>query len=486
MADKKITVALLLSELKEVKEISSLLKKEGIVPHFYEDLKTFWNGTLEHLPSLCIVDVKKMSEGDLILRNHPAALAEEMPILFYYTDKTEPLLASAYGFYNLGFIKQSKNYEGTLKSALKRVHKMLALEDHYLAQKLVTTAQKEQIERLENQLKMERLSDNYSSMVKNVCLDFEKYKHDADFFKILEKVFQGIDEIEAFSYLELSYNGQKLISPLSHLQKFKTIPSLWLGQACGQGIELFAQNMATQVAVDVMGGDLVSLLIKGDGVNPEKIIFIKSINETFLNNFDWLLLEAYLNGFYGVIKSKLLKPLNNEKKFASSFLAMSFIDEFLFGKMASEKGARSNYEKMHLVNLDLTSLLQAILKKGTNRFYWNHFATEFINKLDIQTKSTYRYFDFGVMNIAFLVNKNESDYFYDQLKIHTQKFSYWKYFEDTDWAMTQKIEPALSMSPTSAHAYLTKILKTENRVKDERRDSSSGWNFIEPKINLDM
>ena len=78
----------------------------------------------------------------------------------------------------------------------------------------------------------DKKSDNYQSMVKTVCLNFEKYKDESDFFKVLEKVFQGIDEIEEFAYLELSFNGQKLLSPLSHLSKFRAIPSLWLGQAC--------------------------------------------------------------------------------------------------------------------------------------------------------------------------------------------------------------------------------------------------------------
>lgn len=275
LVEGKVSVALLLSDLKEVKEISSVFKKLGVIPHFYEDLKTFWSGTLERLPALCIVDVKKMSEGELVLRDHPAVQAEEMPLLFYYTDKTEPLLVSTHHFYHLGVLKQSSNYEGPLKAILKRLNKVSALEQHYHMLKMTTTAQKEQIERLEMALREEERADNYQSMVKNVCLEFEKLRSEADFFKSIEKVFHGVDEIEEFAFLELSFNGQKLISPISHLQKFRNIPSLWLGQACTHGIELFAQNMATQVVVDIMGGDLVSLLIKGSEAKPDKIIFIK-------------------------------------------------------------------------------------------------------------------------------------------------------------------------------------------------------------------
>ena len=487
MANRKVTVALLLSDLNEVKEISSVFKKLGVIPHFYEDLKTFWSGTLENTPALCIVDVKKMSEGDLVLRDHPVVQAEEMPLLFYYTAKTEPLLVSTHHFYHLGTLKQSSHYEGPLKAILKRLNKVTALEQHYHMLKMTTTAQKEQIEQLENALREEVRVDNYQSMVKSVCLEFEKQRFEVDFFKALEKVFHGIEEIEEFAYLELSFNGQKLISPISHIQKFRNIPSLWLGQVCSSGIELFAQNMATQVAVEIMGGDLVSLLIKGDVAKPDKIIFIKSKNETFFNNFDWNMLEAYLNGFYATFKNKLGSSIVSDKKFMSSFEAMSFLDQFLFGQTASEAQANKNLAEVRLVDLDLSSLIEVVLKKGTNRFFWNRFATEFINKLEIQSRIDFRFFDFGATNIGFIVKASDLDAFYDLLKDFSNRFQYWKYFEDSDGVLAQLIQPKISMSPLSAHAYLTKVLKSESEIKEPSKAlKRAAWTFVEAKTSLDM
>ena len=486
MIDGKVSVALLLSDINEVKEISSVFKKLGVIPHFYEDLKTFWSGTLERMPALCIVDVKKMSEGDLVLRNHPAVMAEEMPLLFYYTPNTEPLLVSTHHFYHLGVLKQSSNYEGPLKAILKRLNKVSALEQHYHMLKVTTTAQKEQIERLEIELRDIDRADNYQSMVKNVCLEFEKYRFEADFFKALSSVFHGVEEIEEFAFLELSFNGQKLISPISHIQKFRSIPSLWLGQACVNGIELFAQNMATTVAVDIMGGDLVSLLIKGSEGKVDKMIFIKSQNETFFNNFDWNLLEAYLNGFYATFKNKLSTPISTERKFNSAFEAMSFIDQFLFGQTVSEVVANKNLNDMRLIDLDLSSLLQVVLKKGQNRFFWNRFSTEFINKLEIQSRTDFRFFEYGVGNLGFLVKAADLDLFFDQLKDFSNRFQYWKYFEDTEGVLAQLIQPKVTMSPLSAHAYLTKVLKAEHDLKDNIKDQKKAWTFVEPKTSLDM
>lgn len=486
VVDGKVSVALLLSDINEVKEISSVFKKLGVIPHFYEDLKTFWSGTLERMPALCIVDVKKMSEGDLVLRNHPAVMAEEMPLLFYYTPKTEPLLVSTHHFYHLGVLKQSTNYEGPLKAILKRLNKVSALEQHYHMLKVTTVAQKEQIERLEIALREEERADNYQSMVKNVCMEFEKYRFETDFFRALEKVFHSIDEIDEFAFLELSFNGQKLISPISHIQKFRNIPSLWLGQACVNGIELFAQNMATQVTVDIMGGDLVSLLIKGSEGKAEKMLFIKAKNEIFFNNFDWNLLEAYLNGFYATFKNKLSTPISTDRRFSSAFEAMSYIDQFLFGQTVSEVTAHKNLNDMRLIDLDLSSLLQVVLKKGSNRFFWNRFSTEFINKLEIQSRTDFRFFEYGVGNIGFLVKASDLDVFFDQLKDFVNRFQYWKYFEDTEGVLAQLIQPKVTMSPLSAHAYLSKVLKTESELKDNMKEQKKAWTFVEPKTSLDM
>jgi hypothetical protein len=485
VVDGKVSVALLLSDLSEVKEISSVFKKLGVIPHFYEDLKTFWSGTLERVPALCIVDVKKMSEGDLVLRDHPAVIAEEMPLLFYYTPKTEPLLVSTHQFYHLGTLKQSTDYEGPLKAILKRLNKVSSLEQHYHMLKVTTVAQKDQIERLEIALREEAKTDNYQSMVKDVCMEFEKLRFETDFFKSLEKVFHGIDEIDEFSFLELSFNGQKLISPISHIQKFRNIPSLWLGQACTNGIELFAQNMATQVVLDIMGGDLVSLLIRGSEGKPEKLLFVKAKNETFFNNFDWNMLEAYLNGFYATFKNKLTATIPNDRKFTSPYEAMTFIDQFLFGQTMTE-AVNHKVQDVRLIDLDLSSLINVVLKKGTNRFFWNRFGSEFINKLEIQSRIDFRFFEYGVGNIGFIVKAHELDAFFDELKEFSSRFQYWKYFEDSEGVLSQLIQPKVTMSPLSAHAYLTKVMRSESEINEAVKESKRPWTFINPKNTLDM
>ena len=459
MGEGQLSVALLLSDLKEVKEISAVFRKLGIIPHFYEDLKTFWIGTLERIPSLCIVDVKKMSEGDLVLCDHPAVKSEQLPLVFFYSKNTEPLLVSTNEFFHLGLLKKTEDYENSLRVILKRVNHFIFLAHENQKLKSEKFKMIETIDQLKLEVLTEKQTDQYRSMVNSVCTQLEELRGESDFFKALEKVFQGIDEISEFSMFELSFNGQKLISPLSHVQKFRAIPSLWLGQTCLKGIDLFAQNMATQVAVDTMGGDLVSLLIKGNFQRPDKIMFIKAKNELFYNNFDWNMLEAYLNGFYASFRNKLDSNPTSEKKISSSFEAMSFLDEYLFGKNIIENEDTKFFKKLdyRLVNVDLTTLVDNILKKSGNRFYWSKFEKEFVNKLEIQSRTDFRTFELGVNNISFLVESRHFDSFFDEVKDFASKFSYWKYFEDSEGVLAQIITPKVSMIPLSAYAYLKAI-----------------------------
>ena len=448
-----LSVALLLSEMTEVKEISAVFRKLGIIPHFYEDLATFWTGTLEKTPALCVVDVKLMSDGKLILKDHPLVQSEQLPLLFYYTELSEPLLFSTYELFHLGTLKKTAFYEGALKAILKRINRFMNLERDNLHLKMMQTSQLDKIFKLEERVTSLQQEDKYRSMATTLITTLENSRGEVDFFTAITKVFDSISEIAEYAFVELSFNGQKLISPTSECAKFRQIPSLWLGQVCPIGIEGFAQNMATQVAIELMGGQIVSLLIKGQKANPEKMIFIRADDELFFNAFDWNLFEAFLSGLYATYELKINRQVTEETHFTSTFQAMSFLDQYLFGKEAINL-TENKKNDLRLINLDLTSLVDITHKKGTNQFYWNKFYQEFVNKLEIQTREKFKVFSYGVHCIGFLIDIKNLDYFFNELKEFARQFSYWKYFENSDGVLAQEVKPKVTMVPLSSYAYI--------------------------------
>jgi hypothetical protein len=477
-----LSVALLLSDLAEVKEISAVFRKLDIIPHYYEDLNSFWSGTLEKLPALCIVDVKNMSDGKLVLRDHPLVHTEEMPLLFYYTENTEPLLFSTYDLFHLGTLKKTSNYEGPLKAILKRINKLMALERQNLGNNLVQTSQVEKIELLEEQNKNLQKVDTYQTMATDLITKLDDSQNEPDFFKAIEKIFNTVDEFLEYTIVELSLNGQKLISPVAFNKKFRAVPSLWLGQTCLNGIEVFAQNMVTQVAMELMGGELVSLQIKGQKRQPDLMIFIKSNSELFFNSFNWSLLESFLNGLYANYELKLKKELSAESNFISTYHAMSFLDQFVFGKTVHDQSANNDKTPDYrLVNLDLSSLVEITQRKGNQRFFWNKFYQEFVNKLEIHIRSGFKVFTYGVHALSFLVDASELDYFFEELKEFSNKFLYWKYFENPEGILALEVKPKVTMVPLSSFAYLKTVYPDKisgelvNKSEVERKTKTIVW-----------
>ena len=448
-----LSVALLLSEIEDVKEITQVFKKLGVIPYFYEDLKSFWQGTLERIPALAIVDVRKMNENKLILKNHPNVMNEEMPLLFFYSERTEPLLLSTQEIFHIGTIKKAKNYDGIFKALLKRINKMILIEQENYSLKLALKAKSDQLNKLENDNEKIKLVDHYHGLTKELILKIEECREGNDFFTSLEIALDQFLEFDSFSMLELSFNGQKLISPLAHSRKYRAIPSIWVGQVNKEAIELSAQNIAAQIAIETLGHNIVTLHIKNAKNKIQKILFLKACDELCFKSFDWNLFQIYLNGLEASFDQKENNTLVSENYFSSTFKALSFIDENL-ASFSMANLDKLDKDDWRIVNLDLSSLTQILLKNGNQIFYWDKFRSDLIAKLEIQMRCEFKFFENGVNDFCFLVHKKNLDVFFNDLKDFSNKFYYWKYFENNDVVLFQEIKPKVYMIPTSAFAFL--------------------------------
>lgn len=449
-----LSVAILISDIDEVKEITNVFRKLGVIPYFYEDLKSFWHGSLEKMPTIAIVDVKKMSEGSLVLKNHPFVMTEELPLLFYYSEQTEPLLVSTQEIFHLGSVKKATNYEGIFKGLLKRINKMITLEQENHNLKLSIHAKTEELKVLETKIETNNKIDHYQILSKNLCNKLAIDNSQIEFTQIIDKLIQETSEFDSYTIVELSFNGQKLISPLSHGRKFRALPSIWLGQVCKDGIELFAQNMSAQVVTDVLGHNSVALLIQGTKHNPDMLIYIKATDELCFNYFDWQLFESFLNGLYTKQKLKENAEKNQSNIVINAFDALTYLDTNSF---SLNNSMNRKIEEVRLINIDLKSIGEIILKNGEQRFYWQKFYQDFTSRLELQSGINFQSFVFGTEHISLIVEAKLVDRLFEMTKEFSEKFSYWKYFENNDSIIFQEVRPNVYMTPTSAYGYLNRI-----------------------------
>lgn len=447
-----LEVALLLADMKDVQDISVVFRQAGVIPHFYEDLKTFWREVTTKTPTLCVVDVRRMSEGDLVLKNHPLVIKNVLPLAFVYSNETAPLLYSTYQLFNLGLLNTSLNFRGQVKSLLWRVNKELDLQGKIRSLEYSEHKAQRQLGVLDNAFVDLKERRYFDERLKEVCTDFERAKlNGSDFFDACEKVLSAMPEVAEFSYLELSHNGQKLISPKSFVKKFRMIPALWLGKTCNEGIEYFAQKMASEVTVETLGSDLMQLQIRGTGDLPEKLLFIRAENEEFLNSFNWSFLEIFLCGVYGYFKIKNHQAMDSSR-FVGPWELFSVLDSYLFGKVAGQN--IDGDKEIALFDVDFSLMIEVIKSKPHIRFHWKNFLYDFVSRLEGHSKVDFRVTPLGVDHLALVVEKRMGEVFLKNLRHFVERFSYWRYFEDSELILTKEMVPSVRMLPLSSSAYL--------------------------------
>ncbi|TNE96606.1 MAG: hypothetical protein EP326_13010 [Deltaproteobacteria bacterium] len=474
-----ISVALLIPEIEDVKAFTDAFRAMGVIPHFYNDLKSFWQGVLGRMPSLAIVDVRNMSEGERLLRNHPYVKNNQLPLCFYYNEATVPLVYSTFEIPNYGLIKKETNIKGQLKSALIRFNRDMAalrLEEDY---KLKLGKMERQITTLLGATENFKEENYYHDFLKSVLDRFEAQNDVHDFYKVLERAFDSIKEIREWGILELSQNGQRLVSPEIENGKYKKIPSLWLGQACKAGIQQFAQNMANQIGLDMLGGEIMSLMIRGRYELPDKVLLVRACDEEFLNKFDWETLESQISGIYCRLLLKQEGSVNErESQVLQPWELFNLMD-----KMNFDSTSVLESDEYHLIDLNFKELVDFVREKPTMRFYWKNFFTEFFNGFDNQYKLSYRISSVGTHNIGLVVTKDNFEKVFRNVRTYVARYPFWKYFEDVDVVLARDLAPKVQVVPFSTDALMNHVEgKVSHGVRVKEANAESVQERVMPPL----
>jgi hypothetical protein len=294
----------------------------------------------------------------------------------------------------------------------------------------------------------------YQALQKSIQGRLEGQKESDDFFVAVSRVLASVKEVKKFTFLELSPSGQKLISPKFLYDKYVEIPSLWLGKTCEKGVEFFAQNMASQVCLELMGGDLMSILIKGAREEADVLLFVQVEGEDFLAQFDWESLERYLCGLYCHFKLRGTSISQDgllTNRFGNTWELFSQMDEISYGKIPESRIEGGN-DRYTLIGLDFTTLVSRALEQGELRFYWNRFIMDFIQGLETQKKLSFRAFLHSSSKVLLLVDNEQAENILSQTKAYCMRYPFWRYFEDADVVLGASLKPELQFVPMSPKA----------------------------------
>ncbi len=441
--DNNKRVALLIGDIKKAKEISEVFRLTGIIPEFYDSLRAFWKDILIERPSLCIVDVKLMSDGELLYKNHPHVRSKKLQVLFYYQQEGQPLLFSTFELDSHGYVNGDISIVGQIKVLLRRVNIFNELKYNREYTAIKYRKAEKTIDRLTDNIENYKIDHLYREKFSEVRQLIDQAKIHGDFFTACMSIFDAWRDVVSYAFTELSLNGQKLISPNILSKKYKKLPSLLPGKSYDDGIGPFAQNLVNQVSLDIMGGNLIPVFIKNTGELPEKILFVQVKDEETVSCFHWGELEKCLTALYHYFILRNEKLTSPKERTLHSWDLLSLLDDYDLETPLPEN-------KTAIIDIDFSGVITATRKRKKGKFYWGKFYNDFFSKLERVEKISFRLSPLSISHAALLIDAKELDKAFDAIKDFAESFPCWRYFEDSDIALAEDLAPRLKMIPFSS------------------------------------
>jgi hypothetical protein len=439
----ELSVAILMDDLASAKDIASALRQHNILAHHYQTLEEFWVSSNLELPDLVIVDVTRMSQGSVQFRNHPRVQDKTLSYAFYSKESTKILLQSTLGLSPIGYLHNDTALGAQLMTLIQRrqYEKQSLLQIKEMEERLYRVQTRSQ--RLISERSEAEEFRAHFEFIRNLCAEIEDEGTRQDFTTTLVSKLEHWDGIDGYGLFELNQNGQKLISPEISRKKYHPFPSLWLGQSNQQGIEPFAQEMATQVARDLFDLEPVLIRLHAGNMAPEMLLFV-SFRQERMMNFPWDVFESALSS-----SLRRLKLYQQIPKYSSQFMPMwEALDSM---DRMQKAGVESD---TRILALSLIPLTEVAKKRTKNKFFWSAFFNDFFLQLSGRLQKSTKLSLMGPWHVLFFVPRENVETELRMLEAFVKHFSYWKFFEDNSQILSEEMLPMIKLIPASSAHYL--------------------------------
>ncbi len=458
---KELTVALLFKDIKKARDISVILREFSIFGHFYQDLDQFWVDVKDEMPDLAIVDLQMMSHEEIRLKNHPLVQEEKLPLAFYYSDETSPLIRSTFGILNFGHIREEHDHRGQIEQILRRREEHVRLrEQSEILEERISRLRKRNAKVISEIFDIKNVTSQQQLALK-IGQEIDKNLEQSSFVESLGTVFADWKEIHKFSVYELNVKKERLISSDILTGKYIKLPSLFLGEKIENGIEGFVTNMATQVARDIIGKGVKVLQVRGEA-QKIKMLLVLEINEDKFEGFSWPLFEMILSGIYsrtqiGVQETETLKDE------IPSWDLFSFVDQIVKDNKAKE------YRVSHI---SFDSICSVVKSKPNNRFFWRAFYKEFNFELAKIVSGNGLLSYFGTRSLIIVTPHEKAQEVHSKLRKMISQFPYYRFFEDSALVVGKEVTPSIRVITASSANILRHIDKEYDELESAIEVSS--------------
>lgn len=413
-------VAMLIDDIAQAKLVSDALREFGVFAHYYQSLEELWVSLNTSTPDLCLVDVKKMSQGTLLLKQHKKIQSHQLKCAFFYSEGSKLLLNSTFDIVHEGLVCAEINIKGQLQALLNKISLSKQIESEKVGLE-------QRVERLKT--RGVRLVKDHEVNTKKL-LGFEAAKKFSgqfgavtskrNFIKKLISQFSTWDACIDFGLYELNQTKQKLVSPDFKSIKFKTLPDLWLSKSNKDGIANYASEMAYEVCYGLMDENIKSIRIFGQHNNPDMLL-IGRFNEEHLKDFDWKSVSTKLNSEY---RRSLTIELNTnafDTHVLSTFESFELLDDIQFHQTDIA---------YRVVSIGFTKIIDAVKSNANNRFHWKAFYADFAEQLEAKLHGEYKFSNVSVESLLVFLDQRDVNSNFKQIQKLAESFPFWRYFED--------------------------------------------------------
>ena len=456
----ELSVAILMDDLASARDIAAALRQYNILSHLYVSLDEFWVTSSMQSPDLVIVDVTKMSQGPIQFKSHPKVIDKSLSYAFFSKDSTKILLQSTYGLSPIGYIHHDTSLNAQIMAlVLRRASEIKLLKEKEELETRIQRLQARSQRMISERSEAEEFRAHFD-FIRKLCSEIESDSQKQDFTHSLISRLEMWEAIDGYGIYELNQNGQKLISPDLSRKKYHPFPSLWLGQVNEQGIEIFAQDMATQVANDLFEMDPVMVRIHSGTSNPDMLLYI-SFREERMMNFPWDVFESMLSSSLRRLKLYQQMP-HYSSQFMPMWEAMDNMDKMQKASVDAD---------MRIVSLSLIPLTDVAKKRTNNKFFWSSFFNDFFLQLSGRLQKTTKLSLFGPWHVMFFIPRENVEAETQMLQVFIKQFGYWKFFEDNSQVLSEDMLPVLKLIPPSSSHYLRIFEKefSELAVKEDEK-----------------
>jgi CheY-like chemotaxis protein len=448
-ASQAFTVAILMDQPEALKIVSRSLREMGIFAHFYSDMVEFWAQMKLSMPDLCLIDVMKTTDGESAFHKHPLIVKQKLPYALIYQPESAFLLthitwaSGAQGLVHL---------DDTLTMQLKTLVERCRTHHQNQKQLLDLTDRFEKMQerslRLIEQSQHHGMFKSHYETCQKIVAGIEEYAQKTDFTSALVRKLTEWNKLKRLGTYQLSPQNQKLISPDFNRTKYISLPSLWLGQECRNGIAPFAREMIYQVAHELFESEPMMINIHGSHTEPDMVL-VCEVDEDMRIDFPWMILQQMIESLY----RRCQLHIETERKPQAHLDFSTMLDEM----DTLHFHQTDSTDKVLMVNL--FPLWHFMRKKNRGKFYFEAFFKELTHQVQTQIHSTSRFAQMGPWAMLVMVKSPWLESEFRLLENLMKNFSYWKHFEDQNQLIHDHYLPQIKMISASAYHFFSLMEK---------------------------